>query len=135
MVQSTAAERRRTRAERLPRRGPVDLVHLTNQTLGDRGLELEVLRMFDVTARTYFSRIESSTSVDELLRHLHTLKGAAAGIGAVAIRDLAAAAERDLRNGKPVNPERIDDIVVAVADGQMTFDELTLWMKSRLIRV
>lgn len=116
MVQSTAAERRRTRAERSARRGPVDLVHLANQTLGDRGLELEVLRMFDVTARTYFSRIESSTSVDELLRHLHTLKGAAAGIGAVAIRDLAAAAERDLRDGKPVNPERIDDIEMAVVE-------------------
>ena len=72
--------------------------------------------MFDVTARTYFSRIESSTSVDELLRHLHTLKGAAAGIGAVAIRDLAAAAERDLREGKLVNPERIDDIEMAVVE-------------------
>ena len=33
------------------------------------------------------------------------------------------------------NDERVDDIVVAVADGRMTFDELTLWMKSRLVRV
>lgn len=31
--------------------------------------------------------------------------------------------------------EHVDDIVVAIADGQMTFDELVLWMKSRLVRV
>lgn len=92
------------------------MVHLAKQTLGDRGLELEVLRMFDATVRSYFSRIEESTSVEELARHLHTLKGAAAGIGAVAIRDLAAAAEHELREGRPVNPERIDDIEMAVVE-------------------
>ena len=98
------------------RREPVDRVHLARQTLGDRGLELEVLRMFDQTARAYFGRIEQSTNVDDLIRHLHTLKGAAAGVGAVAIRDLAATAERELRAGEPVNPERIDDIEMAVAE-------------------
>jgi death-on-curing protein len=30
--------------------------------------------------------------------------------------------------------ERIDDIVVSVADGQMPFDALVLWLASRLVR-
>ncbi|MGB7262564.1 MAG: type II toxin-antitoxin system death-on-curing family toxin [Albidovulum sp.] len=30
--------------------------------------------------------------------------------------------------------ERIDDIVVAVADGKMSFDDLVLWMKYRIVR-
>lgn len=98
------------------RREPVDREHLARQTLGDKGLELEVLRMFDEAARTYFGRIELSTNVDDLIRHLHTLRGAAAGVGAIAIRDLATVAEQELRDGEPVNPERIDDIEIAVAE-------------------
>lgn len=81
--------------------------------------------MFDDTARAYFGRIEISTTVEELVRHLHTLKGAAAGIGAVTIRDLAETAERELREGMPVNPERIDDIEVAVV-------ECSAWIESEL---
>ena len=127
MVRSTAARPRRGDAPGFRRREPVDRAHLARQTLGDKGLELEVLRMFDETALTYFARIEESTSVDELLRHLHTLKGAAAGIGATAIRDLAATAERELRAGLPVNPERIDDIEMAVV-------ECSAWIEGLLAR-
>jgi HPt (histidine-containing phosphotransfer) domain-containing protein len=92
------------------------MVHLAKQTLGDKGLELEVLRMFDDAAGVYFGRIEHSTTTEELLRHLHTLKGAAAGIGAKAIADLAGAAERQVRDGGPVDPEQIDDLAIAVAE-------------------
>lgn len=92
------------------------MAHLTRQTFGDKGIEQEVLRMFDEASRVYFGRLERSTSVDELLIHLHTLKGAAAGIGARAIADLAAAAEADLREGRPVNPERIDDLGMAIVE-------------------
>lgn len=92
------------------------MAHLAKQTLGDPGLEHEVLRLFDQMSQTYFSRLESSTNVDELLRHLHTLKGAAAGVGAIRVADLARAAETDLRAGVPVDPERIDDIGMAVEE-------------------
>ena len=98
------------------RKEPVDLVHLAKQTLGDRSLELEVLRMFDEMSRAYFGRIEHSTTVDELLRHLHTMKGAAAGIGATAIAELAGTAEAELKAGLPVNPERIDDLEMAIVE-------------------
>ncbi len=97
-------------------RRPIDLEHLSKQTLGDSGLELEVLRLFDEMSHVYYHRLEESTTVPELLRNLHTLKGAAAGIGAFALADLARVAETELRDGAPVNPERIDDLNVAVEE-------------------
>lgn len=95
---------------------PIDMVHLARQALGDRSLELEVLRMFDELAHAYCRRIQQSAGVDELVRHLHTLKGAALGIGAGAIARLAGAAEARLRAGNPVDPEQLDDIEMAVEE-------------------
>jgi HPt (histidine-containing phosphotransfer) domain-containing protein len=95
---------------------PIDLQHLSNQTLGDPGLELEVLRLFDEMSRTYYERLETSTTIPELLRNLHTLKGAAAGVGAFALAELARVTETELREGAPVNPERIDDLNIAVQE-------------------
>lgn len=97
-------------------RRPIDMDHLSRQTLGDTGLELEVLRLFDEMSHVYYERLEVSTTVEELLRNLHTLKGAAAGIGAFGLAELARVAETELRNGSPVNPERIDDLSVAVEE-------------------
>ena len=97
-------------------RRPIDLEHLSRQTLGDPGLEQEVLRLFDQMSHIYFGRLESSTTIEELLRNLHTIKGAAAGIGAFGLADLARVAERELREGAAVNPERIEDLALAVAE-------------------
>jgi hypothetical protein len=95
---------------------PIDLVHLAKQTLGDHGLECEVLRLFDIMAQRYYARLELSTTVDELCVHLHSLRGAANGVGAWGIADLAKLTEDELRGGKPVNPERIDDLHIAVQE-------------------
>jgi HPt (histidine-containing phosphotransfer) domain-containing protein len=96
--------------------GPIDMEHLGRQALGDPGLQDEVLRLYARMSQVYLSRIEDSTSVSMLLEHLHTLKSAAAGIDAWGIRDLAKRAEDELRSGEPANPERIEDIAVAVAE-------------------
>lgn len=106
-------------------RGPIDMVHLKRQTLGDPGLELEVLRLFDQMSHVYYSRLESSTTVSDLLTNLHTLKGAAAGIGAFGLAELARVAESELRDGATVNPERIEDLHVAV-------EELSSFINARL---
>ena len=97
-------------------RRPIDMDHLARQTLGDPGLEIEVLRLFDEMSHVYYSRLEVSTNVDDLLRNLHTLKGAAAGLGAFGLAELARVAEAELRDGSPVNPERIEDLSVAVEE-------------------
>ena len=106
-------------------RGPIDMAHLSRQTLGDHNLELEVLRLFDEMSHVYFGRLETSTTVEELLVNLHTLKGAAAGIGAFGLAELTRVTESELKAGAPVNPERIDDLHVAV-------EELSSFIAQRL---
>lgn len=106
-------------------RGPIDMVHLKKQTLGDPGLELEVLRLFDQMSHVYYSRLETSTTVSDLLANLHTLRGAAAGIGAFGLAELARVAETELREGAAVNPERIEDLHLAV-------EELSSFIHARL---
>ena len=112
----TGARTREALSPRQPASGPIDLDHLSRQTLGDSGLELEVLRLFDDMSRTYYGRVEASTTVQDLLTHLHTLKGAASGIGAFGLAEIARAAEIELREGGPVSPERIDDLGIAVSE-------------------
>ncbi|KKB09932.1 Hpt domain-containing protein [Devosia chinhatensis] len=95
---------------------PVDLVHLTKQCLGDENLELEILRLFDTTLTTYFGRLKLASSFDDLAINLHSIKGSAAGVGAWGIVDIAKACEADLRAGRPLRAERIDDLGIAVEE-------------------
>jgi len=88
--------------------------HLDRQALGDPGLRDEVLRLYASMSRVYMGRIESSSSAPALIEHLHTLKSAAAGIGAWRIRDLAEQAEDELRSGAAIDPGRIGGIAAAV---------------------
>lgn len=124
MVQRTAARRADGNVLPIHKHRPIDMVHLSKQTLGDHALECEVLRLFDQMSRVYFDRLEASTTVPDLMRHLHTLKGAASGVGAWNIADLAKAAEEELREGKPVNPERIDDLDMAVTEVSVFIGEI-----------
>jgi len=101
------------------------MTHLKRQTLGDPGLELEVLRLFDQMSHVYYARLETSTTVSDLLTNLHTLKGAASGIGAFGLAELARVAETELRDGAAVNPERIEDLHLAV-------EELSSFINARL---
>jgi HPt (histidine-containing phosphotransfer) domain-containing protein len=97
-------------------RAPINVDYLAKQTLGDHGLEQEVLRLFDVMAQTYMERLEASTTREALLQHLHTLKGAAAGIGAFTLSEMAREVEAGLTSGDPIDPERIDDLRMAVEE-------------------
>lgn len=124
MVQRTAARQPVDDAQAHPRHRPIDMVHLGKQALGDRGLEGEILRLFDTMSRTYYERLEASTNVEQLLQNLHTLKGAAAGVGAWGIADLARATEEEIRAGTPVNPERIDDLGIKVHECSAYIGEL-----------
>ena len=106
------------------RHRPVDLVHLARQALGDWALECEILRMFDQMSRTYFARVERSTTVDDLVYHLNTLKGAAMGVGAWSIAELALALEDELRAGEPVDPEKVEDLQIAVEEAGAFIEQI-----------
>jgi len=72
---------------------PVDLAHLAKQTLGDRALEQEVLKLFIQQALSARDQI-AEASVRERLRLAHSLKGSARGVGAFAIADCVAEIEK-----------------------------------------
>ncbi|RYE47024.1 MAG: Hpt domain-containing protein [Hyphomicrobiales bacterium] len=124
MVRNIAVEAAAGSASRDLSHAPIDMDHLDQQSLGDPGLRDEVLRLYAQMSGVYLTRIEESTSIPLLLEHLHTLKSAAAGIGAWGVRDLARRAEDALRAGGSVNPEHIQDIAAAVADCQAFITEL-----------
>ncbi len=72
---------------------PIDLVHLSRSTMGDRDLELEVLKMFLAQMPSYLQMIKSAKTDDEIYNAAHTIKGAAGNVGAFALADLARNAE------------------------------------------
>ncbi|MBV8752422.1 MAG: Hpt domain-containing protein [Hyphomicrobiales bacterium] len=71
---------------------PIDLVHLSRMTLGDRGLEREVLALFDRQATVLVSRMRSA-SAGAVTSVAHTLKGSARGVGAWRVAAAAEAVE------------------------------------------
>jgi HPt (histidine-containing phosphotransfer) domain-containing protein len=60
---------------------PIDFTHLFCMTLGDHGLEREVLALFDRQADMLLPRIRRGAP-DMAAASAHTLKGSAVGIGA-----------------------------------------------------
>lgn len=73
---------------------PVDLVHLSRLTMGDRDLELEVLKMFLAQIPHYIEMMKSAKTDDEIYVASHTIKGAASNVGAFKLADLARSAEQ-----------------------------------------
>jgi chemotaxis protein histidine kinase CheA len=69
--------------------GAIDLVQLDRSTLGDRALQLELLALFDRQAKGLLAEIESMPDMTARQAAAHTLKGAALGVGALAVADAA----------------------------------------------
>lgn len=95
---------------------PIDLAHLARQTLGDQGIECEVMRVFEQMIAAYHARLVASRDYEHQMRHLHVIKGASAGVGAWGLAELARLAEADLIAAGTLNPELVDDIGVAVEE-------------------
>src|ERR1700742_4641730 len=81
-----------------PDDGPIDSAHLDRMTLGDAGLEREVLAMFSGQAVGLVDRLATlpsdaesseakSSETREALALAHTLKGSALAIGAFRVAD------------------------------------------------
>ena len=94
---------------------PIDLVHLAKQCLGDENLELEVLRLFDTTLGTYLDRLQRSETGDAAML-LHSIKGAASGVGAWTVAEAAKAMEAEVRAGDSLKSERVEDLAMAVEE-------------------
>jgi HPt (histidine-containing phosphotransfer) domain-containing protein len=76
---------------------PVDLNHLDRYTGGDRAINEEILRLFEDQCSQILGKLEalgqSEADAKSWREMMHTLKGAARGIGAFDLGDAVAAAE------------------------------------------
>ena len=80
-------------SEASPSERPLDLVHLSKYTFGDRSLEAELMGLFRSQAGVYISRLEAAANAKDWRDAAHSLKGSARGLGAWALADLAEEAE------------------------------------------
>ncbi|WP_050424118.1 Hpt domain-containing protein [Bradyrhizobium tropiciagri] len=86
-----------------PGDGPIDVDHLRRMTLGDPGLEREVLAMFSTQSARILG--ELAALPPEAPTHAHTLKGSARAIGAFGVAEAAANLETALAGGfDPAQP-------------------------------
>ena len=80
-----------------PGGGPIDFDHLQRMTLGDAGIEQEVLRMFSAQSAMLVQTLTAMPSDAGALAH--TLKGSARAIGAFSVADAAERLETVLAGG------------------------------------
>lgn len=77
---------------------PIDLVHLAQQTSGDKDLELEVLRTFARQARNCMSELATG-EYNTVCKTAHKLRGAALAIGAFNVSSAAEQVEAHVDAG------------------------------------
>ncbi|TMJ04728.1 MAG: Hpt domain-containing protein [Alphaproteobacteria bacterium] len=104
---------------------PIDLVHLARTTLGDRGLEREVLQLFDRQSILLIARMRSAapTGVATLA---HTLKGSARGIGAWRVARAAEALELASCAGPDALAPALDQLAAAADEARAVIADLLL---------
>jgi len=64
---------------------PIDLVRLAANTLGNRDLEIQVLRLFVTQSTAAAKRLSEESDAGVLHDLVHTLKGSARAVGADAV--------------------------------------------------
>jgi HPt (histidine-containing phosphotransfer) domain-containing protein len=104
-----------------PDDGPIDIEHLQRMTLGDAGLEREVLTMFASQAISLMRELAAPSSDSRAL--VHTLKGSARAIGAFRVAEAAELLEVVLQQGSDPS-EALDELTDAVAGARTAIEEI-----------
>jgi HPt (histidine-containing phosphotransfer) domain-containing protein len=105
----------------VPDDGPIDLEHLRRMTLGDAGLEREVLAMFAAQAVSLTGALAALPPEAGVLAH--TLKGSARAIGAFAVADAAVRLEAAMQNGDDP-AQALAGLADAVTDARAAIDAI-----------
>jgi HPt (histidine-containing phosphotransfer) domain-containing protein len=104
-----------------PDDGPIDSEHLRRMTLGDAGLEREVLAMFSAQTVGLIGALASLPPEAGALAH--TLKGSARAIGAFAVADAAARLEAAMQKGEDPSPS-LAGLKDAVTEARAAIDAI-----------
>lgn len=96
---------------------PIDLVHLSKFTMGDKDLEREVLNLFAIQSSLYLDRLREANDDRAWLEAVHTLKGSATGIGAWRVVNYASEVERlEGASRHAVSVEAIEELSQSVKE-------------------
>jgi HPt (histidine-containing phosphotransfer) domain-containing protein len=101
----------------------IDRQHLSRMTLGERGLEREILGLFARQAELLLPRIRGGAPA-AAAAFAHTLKGSAVGVGAWRLAHAAEAVEQ----------AKNDELAAAVDELSVAVDEIAAEVE-RLLRV
>jgi hypothetical protein len=81
----------------------IDMAHLSHMTLGERSLEIEVLRLFERQAELLLARMRE-VGPEGVATLAHTLSGSAKGIGAWRVAAGGAAPHNPVYHHEPLDP-------------------------------
>jgi HPt (histidine-containing phosphotransfer) domain-containing protein len=101
----------------------IDRGHLARMTFGDRGLEREVLELFDRQAAMLIERMRAGNPA-AISSLAHTLKGSAAGIGASHVVIDAQAVEIAASHSASECSKAIDRLAAAVDEARALIAQL-----------
>jgi HPt (histidine-containing phosphotransfer) domain-containing protein len=102
----------------VPSQEPIDFQHLARMTMGEQGLEAEVLALFDRQALVLLAHMRDASPA-ATAAFAHTLKGSATGIGAWRVAAAAAALEQDARACPSADmAEAVDRLAAAVEEAR-----------------
>lgn len=101
----------------------IDRDHLARMTFGDRGLEREVLCLFDRQSTVLIERMRRGEP-SAVATLAHTLKGSAAGIGAQRVAETAGATEIAARQSAAECVAAVDRLAAAVEEARTLIAEL-----------
>jgi HPt (histidine-containing phosphotransfer) domain-containing protein len=104
----------------VPDDGPINIAHLKRMTLGDAGLEREVLAMFAGQAVRLIEALAAWPA--DAAEIAHTLNGSARAIGAFQVAEAAEAFEAALREGEP--SEAMAALEQAVVQARQAIDAM-----------
>ena len=88
---------------------PIDLVHLANQTMGDKALEAEILQMFARQARCLVQEI-AIAKAETVTALAHRLKGSANAVGAFKVS--AAAGRLEAQPGDAAAMATLHSVII-----------------------
>jgi HPt (histidine-containing phosphotransfer) domain-containing protein len=105
-----------------PDDGPIDLAHLKRMTLGDAGLEAEVLAMFSAQAVRLIGSLAALPADAGALAH--TLKGSARAIGAFRVAESAESLEAALGGSGDDVREALAELKEAIIQARAAIDAM-----------
>jgi len=104
---------------------PVDLVHLSKYTLGNRELEKEVLELFNQQSLIYLKRLAGAENMVNWHQAAHTIKGSAKGIGAWKVAEMAENAEMlPAETSQTCRKEQLETLVETVEEANRFIEHL-----------